>query len=174
MTSALVGTAAAPQAIPDVRQRRFHVGTGKVDDSARCGRRAAGDHVVVREVTVYDHAFPGQVTGIVQVAGQVRRELANGGSPLRGYGVKLVRQQDRRHFRQRERGRTLAGHRDLPDGHVVAAEQSADLLHRRNRRPADRMTRYEGDDLPDPAARHDPRHAVEARKRPRRRETSSG
>ena len=141
---------------------------------ARLGRRAAGDHVVVGEVAMDDHAFPGQVTVVVQVAGQLRRELANESSPLRRDCLKLVRQQDRRHFRQRQRGRTLAGHRDLPDGHVVAAEQSADLLHRRNRRPADRMTRYEGDDLPELAARHDPRHAVEARKRPRRRETSSG
>jgi hypothetical protein len=122
---------------------------------------------------MYDHAVPGQVTGIVQVAGQLRRKLANGGSPLRGYGVKLVRQQDPRHVGQRERGGTLAGHRDPPDGYVVAGEQSADLLHRRNRRPADRMTRQERNGLPEPAARHDPRHAVEARKRPRRREASS-
>jgi hypothetical protein len=88
--------------------------------------------------------------------------------------VKRVRRQDRRHLHQRQRRRTMAGHRDLPDGDVVAVEQRADVLQRRHGRPADRVTGQERDDLPQPAVRDGPGPAVKARRRPGDGKAGSG
>src|SRR6185437_7515851 len=90
----LIGTlmraAAAPQAVPYVGQWRLDVGIGEVDDSGRAPRRAVSDHVVVGEVAVDDNALTAQVTRAVQIAGQLRGELADGGSLFGGNPVELV------------------------------------------------------------------------------------
>jgi hypothetical protein len=54
-----------------------------------------------------------------------------------------MREQEGRNLRQWEGSRTLAGHLNLPDSYVVAAEQGTDFLHRRDGRPADGVTRQE-------------------------------
>ena len=71
--------------------------------------------------------------------GQLRRELADDEQPAPGGAWRQAcgDSKTRGHLYQRQRGRTLAGHLGCcRTARVVAAQQSADLLHRRKGGPA--------------------------------------
>ena len=86
----LTRAAAAPQAVSHVGERCLDVGIGEVDDPGRARRRAVSDHIVIGEVAVDNNVLTARVTSGIQVAGQLRGELADDGSLFEGNHVELV------------------------------------------------------------------------------------